>query len=163
MDWYGVNADKMLVDKPADKAGIGEQGGVVRMIKDTFELTSDLATADVIYLGGLIPKGAKIHDVHLFFDDLDGSGGTVDVGWLASAEVNSAGTAVEAADTDGFFDAADVATAADCFKASDMAAAQLAKWKGRTFAGAVQPVLVTDGDTDVTSGTIILEVLYILD
>lgn len=156
--YYGVNADKLLVDNPPDKATPGEQGGVLRMIRDEFELTADLeGGTDTIRMGGKIPKGARIHDVHLFFDDLDTSGGTMDVGWEAGAGGD------EAADVDGFFDGVDVATASDCFKASDQGAALLAKWKGKTFLEEVQPLLSPIGDTDATSGTIILEILYIVD
>jgi hypothetical protein len=161
---YGVNADRILVDKPASHPKKGEQGGVVRMIRDEFELSADLVGGtDIILMGGLLPKGAKIVDVHLYADDLDAAGGTLDMGWQASAELDSTGAAVEAADVDGLFDELDVATAADCAKATDQAAAQLAKWMEKEFTADVQLVVSPSADTDAVVGTILVNVYYILD
>ena len=152
---YDVNADKILVDNPSAKAGNGEQGGRVRCIYDTYELSADLSAADVINMGGLIPAGARIIDVYLAFDDLDTTGGTLDVGWAASADGG------EAADADGFLANADVATAADVFKMSDNLAFGAGQFK--KFTEPVQATVTVDGDTDATSGTISLAILYIVD
>lgn len=154
---YGANAQKILVDSPAGKAAPGEAGGVVRNLRDVYTFTADLASGDVIFLGAKLPKGARILEASLYFTDLDTTGGTIDVGWQASDD------GAEAADTDGLFDGVDVATAADNILATQQSAAQLAKWKTRTFAGDVQIVAVTDGDTDVTSGSIVIDVTYVVD
>lgn len=152
---YGVNADKILVDDPSNKAGNGELGGRKRVIFDTFEISADLAANDIIKMGGVIPAGARVTDVTLAHDDLDTSGGTLDVGWEASADGG------EVADPNGFINAADVATAADVVKMS----ANLANGAGqyKKFSEPVQPIVTVSADTDVTSGTITVEIEYILD
>lgn len=160
---YGVNADRILVDKPPQHSKVGEDGGVVRLLRDEFELTADLSSADVIYMGAKLPKGARILDLHLYFDDLDTSGGTLDVGWLASEELDSSGSAVEALDADGIMADVDVASASDCIKATNGAAAQLAKWVEKKFEADVQIAITVDGDTDATSGTILMNLFYVVD
>lgn len=154
---YGVNADLLLVDNPSQKAGVGEQGGRVRCIYDTFELTADLAANDTIEMGGLIPKGARVIDVHLFFDAL--GAGTLDVGWKASAEL-SGGSAVVAAVADGFIDGAAVTNQGhESMQEDHFAEAGMFK----KFDAAVQPVIKVATDTSATSGTISLAILYVLD
>lgn len=153
--FYGVNAKRHLDTVPSEKANNGEIGGRVRVIYDQFALSADLASTDVIEMGGLIPAGARVLDVVLAATDLDASGGTLDVGWKVSAD------GVEVADPDGFIANADVATAADVFKMSDNLAFGAGQFK--KFSSAVQPIVTVDGDTDATSGTIALAIYYILD
>jgi len=154
---YGVNADKALVDVPSAKAGVGEQGGRVRCIYDTYELTADMSVADVILMGGLIPKGARVLNVHLFFDAL--GAGTLDVGWQASAEL-SGGSAVEAASADGFIDGAAVTNQGhESMQEDHFAEAGMFK----KFDAAVQPAVTVATDTSATSGTIGLYIQYVLD
>jgi hypothetical protein len=149
---YGVNADLILVDNPSQKPGVGEQGGVMKVIYDTFELTADLAAADTIEMGGLIPAGARIMDVHLFHDAL--GAGTLDVGWKASAD------GVEAAVVDGFVDGAAVTSQGHASLQEDhFAEAGMFK----KFAAPVQPVVTVATDTSATSGTISLAIFYVLD
>ena len=153
---YGVNADKMLVDNPPAKAGNGEQGGRLRVIYDTYELVADTDAADIILMGGLIPKDARVMEASLAFDDLDTSGGTLDLGWQVSAE-----SGAEAVDPNGFINAADVATAADVIHMSDNLAFGAGQFK--KFSEAVQPLVTFSADTDVTSGTISMAIYYIID
>lgn len=151
---YGVNAT-LIAAVPPSRAGIGEQGGRVRVIYDSYTLTADLTGGtDSIAMGGKIPAGARILDVHIKCADLDGSGGTIDVGWEASSD------AVEAADPDGFMTLVDV-TSADVFKMSDDDAAPVGLYK--KFTAAVQPAIAITGDTDATSGSIQMAIYYTLD
>jgi hypothetical protein len=106
-------------------------------------------------MGGKLPKGARVLEVWVKSADLDASGGTVDVGWLASDD------GVESASVNGFMDALDVATAADVFLMSANAAAPAGMFK--KFGAAVQPVITTDGDTDATTGDIEMCIMYIVD
>lgn len=153
--YYGVNADYLLVDNPSARPNPGEQGGVKRVIFDTFELSADLVGGtDQIYMGGLIPKGARILDVKLFFDDLDASGGTLNVGWLASDD------AAESADADGFLAAVDVTSAGTVSMFEDQSTVA---GMHKKFTAPVQCVIAPVGDTDATSGTISIEIDYILD
>lgn len=152
---YGNNADKLLVDVPAQQLDAGDAGGRVRSIYDKYTLTADLASADVIKMGAKIPAGARVIECILKCADLDASGGTLDVGWEASAD------AVESANTSGFYSNVDVATAADVFLASQNAASPAGIMK--KFSSAVQPIITVDGDTDATTGDIELVILYIVD
>jgi len=151
----GVNATKLRSDDPSDHAGVGEQGANLRLIYDTFELSADLVGGtDTIRMGGLLPKGARVIDVHIFFDDLDASGGTLDIGWEISA------VSGEAADANGFLSAVAVTSAgAQSMLGDQPTVAGVFK----KFTEAVQPVVAPNGDTDATSGTISLAILYSID
>lgn len=157
--YYGSNATKREVNVPSQKAGNGEEGGVVRCLYDSFALSADLTTSDTIKMG-FIPKGARVLDVHVAFDDLDASGGTMDIGWLASAVLDADGAAVVLADADGFINDADV-TSADVIKMSDNLANGAGQFK--SFDEAVQVSISFGADTDATSGNIKVSVYYIVD
>lgn len=152
---YGVNATKLRVNNPPELAGVGEQGGRMRVIYDTYTLAADATGGtDTLRMGGLIPKGARIMEVMVKCADLDGSGGTLNVGWEASAD------AVESAEAAGFLSAIDVTTA-DVFMMSENAGAPAGLHK--QFTAACQPVIAFAGDTDATSGAISIAIWYVLD
>lgn len=146
---YGVNADKILVDNPSQKANVGDQGGRLRVIKDKFSLSADLSAADVILMGGLIPAGAMVHNVVLKYDAL--GAGTLDVGWQASAAGG------EAADADGFIDGAAVTNAG-----GDQMAGTAVDGMFKEFSEAVQAAVTVATDTSATSGDIELAIYYTL-
>lgn len=149
---YGVQYTKAFVNSPSDKVDVSRWGGRVRCMSDSFTLTADLASGDKIYLGRL-PKGAIIHEVILASDDLDASGGTLDVGYeYPNSEA--------VADPDAFLANVDVATAADTVSMSDQA--NMVGFLYETL-GLADIIITTDGDTDATSGTIRLDVLYSVD
>lgn len=150
--YYGVNATKRDVNVPSQKIPPGEVNGRVRVAYDEFTLTADLTTSDVIKMMK-IPAGARVLDVHLAFDKLDASGGTIDVGWEANG--------VDEADPNGFINAADVATAADVVKMSDNLANGAGQFK--EFSVETQVTVVPSADTDATSGSIKLAVYFVLD
>lgn len=154
-EFYGVEADKINVDSPPQHADVGAVGGVVRLLYDKFTLTADLSANDVLIMGGKIPKGARVIDAMVKHADLDTSGGTIDFGWAAGAD------ALEAADENGFIEAADVATAADVVKASDNQAAPAGI--GKKFLEAVQPQIKIEGDTDATAGDVESFIWYVVD
>ena len=151
---YGTNADLLLVDVPAGKAGIGEIGGRVRVNYDEFSYTALLANADVIYMGGLIPKGARVIEAVLMFSDA-GATGACNVGWLASDD------GVEIADPDGFMASVNMNTAADTIKATD----NLANAPGvfKKFTAPVQPVVTMTAAGDAASGSVKLAITYVID
>lgn len=150
---YGVEATKRQNQTIPQLATQGTDGGKMKMAYDTYELSADLAAGDVIKMCR-IPKGAKIIDVRMFFDDLDASGGTLDVGWAAGA------AGVEAIDADGFGAAVDV-TSAGVY--SMFTSQSTRPGFDKTFAEEVQATVTTNGDTDATSGTITLQVFYVVD
>lgn len=159
-NFYGVNADKILVDNPPAQAGIGEQGGRVRVLYDKFTFTAALTTADVLYMGGKLPKGARVLDCYLKSSDL-GTTGDVNVGWLASEEL-SGGSPVEVADADGFFAALDVNAVAIKTSMIANAVGNIATVM-KKFNAAVQPVIVPTENTTATSGDIEIAIVYVID
>jgi hypothetical protein len=155
-NFYGVNATKIAAS-PQQLAEQGEQSGHVKVIFDQYTLTATKAQNDVIKLGGLIPAGARVIDVILNLSaSLDAAGGTLEVGWAASAD------AAEAADDDGFMDAVD-ATAAATFLMSDDEGTRPGMFK--KFTAPVQPQIKVShaGGLDATSGTISLCIKYVVE
>jgi hypothetical protein len=150
---YGVQATKVLNTTPAARAEFSHWP--VKAIFDTFALSADLAANDVIYMGAKIPKGARVIYVSMDSGDLDAqSAGALTVGWLASDD------AVEAVDADGFMDTIDVHTAGKAQSDSGLlASAQPGKYK--QFSAEVQPTITVSGETDATTGTVSLLILYI--
>jgi hypothetical protein len=155
---YGVNATKLYNTVPSVMIAPGDCNGEVRAIYDIYTLTADLAAADVIVMGTKIPKGARVIEAHIKWADLDAAGGTIDVGWQASVELES-GSALVAADADGFFVDLDVATAGQAALSAATHNANPGYLK--EFAAAVQPVITIDGDTDATSGSVSLVIFYV--
>lgn len=158
--FYGENATKILNTNPPQMAGIGDMGGRMRVLYDKFTFSAVLTTTDKLYMGGKLPKGARIIECYVKSSDL-GSTGDVNIGWEASEELSN-GTTVEAADPDGFFAALDVNAAA--LKTSMIASsfgniASLMK----KLAGAVQPVIVPTEDTTATSGSLEVAIVYVID
>jgi hypothetical protein len=149
---YGVNATKRLVNVPSDMIDASDNHARVYCSYDSYALSADLAANDVI-VGPQIPNGARIVDVLLAFDDLDASGGTVDVGWAADA------AAVETADDDGFMANVDVTSAGT---KSMIAIGSNLAGVGKKFSAACNLQIKIDGDTDATSGTVKVWVLYTL-
>lgn len=151
----GVN-NTLINSNPPQPAGVGEQHARVRIIYDKYTLLADaVGGTDSIAMGGLIPAGARILDVHVKCADLDASGGTLDIGWQASAD------GVHVADPDGFMTVIDVATAADVFKMSDDDASPVGMFK--KFTSPVQPAIAFTGDTDATTGDIEICIYYTVD
>jgi len=151
---YGVEATKAYNSEPATKISQGKFAGQLHVIMDSYSLSADLASGDVIRMGGKIPAGAKILNVEVKFPDLDASGGTLDVGWLASSD------AVEAADADGFMANLDVTSAGFAALASATHFANPGYLK--EFAAECQAAITVDGDTDATSGTIYMNIWYVV-
>lgn len=149
---YGVEYTKVTQNVPSEKAAANKWNANVRAIYDTFTLSADLASGDKIYLGKL-KKGDRVLDVQVHFADLDASGGTIDVGY----EYNAAGESALVDDLDAFLADVDVATGAGSVAMSEQANMPGA---GYEVEGDADIVVSIDGDTDATSGTIKLVVLY---
>lgn len=79
---------------------------------DVFVLTADLASGDTILMGAPIPAGSILTNCKIINDALGGSC-TVNVGWLAGAELepNAGGDVQMAANATGFFSALPVSSA----------------------------------------------------
>jgi hypothetical protein len=150
---YGAEYTNVTQDVPSEKAPINKWGGRLRCMYDTYALTADTASGDKIYLGKL-KKGDRVLEVILATDDLDASGGTVDVGY----EYNAAGESSLTDDPDAFLANVDVTTSGGISK-SMSASANMAGF-GYAVEGDADIVVTLDGDCDATSGTIKLCVIY---
>jgi hypothetical protein len=153
-NFYGSNATNILNTNPTAKAGVGEQGGLMKIAYDSITFTTDLTTSDTLYLMKL-PKGARLLDCVAKFSDL-GSTGLFNIGWQAGA------TGAETANASGFFSSLDVKTAADVLSARDNAASPA--FMHKQLLEEVQVVVVPSESTNsATSGTFSLHVEYIID
>jgi len=146
---YGINATKRAVTQPPERPEQGQVKADVLFAYDKYTLSSDLAAADVIKMMKL-PEGARIIDAILVCDDLDASGGTLDVGWESNGS--------DAADADGMFANVDVTSAS----VTRMSAA-VVPGVFQKFAAETQISITVDGDTDATSGDIELGVWFVID
>lgn len=149
----GVNAT-LIQASPSYMAGVGEQGGTVRVIFDKYTVTAALALNDTLQMGGKIPVGARCIDAMIKTADL-GTVGTLDLGWLVSDD------AVEAASQTGFINALDVHTAAIVKTSHENSAAPAGI--GKKFLSPVQPVITASAATDATSGDILMWIWYVID
>lgn len=111
---YGIKHTDRFVTKPPVPVPAKWFGGRVRAMSDQYTLLAAPADGDVVKLGRL-PKGALIVGAEVDFADLDGSGGTIDLGWrcvdtslsandddngiLAAVDVTSAGSVDQAEQT----------------------------------------------------------------
>lgn len=154
---YGVNYDKQYVDVPPTKVAPNVAGGRVGHCYDSYTFTADLAALDVIKLCKL-PAGARVIDLVLAWDDLDGSGGNINVGWSASSD------AVESADDDGFLKDVPVTSPGTSSLSvvgfQNGLGGQNPPGLGKEFASPVDVQVQIEGDTDVTSGGLKLNVIY---
>lgn len=149
---YGVEYTNVTQDVPSEKAPANKWHARLRCVYDSYALSADLASGDKIYLGKL-PKGARVIDVLCSFTDLDASGGTIDIGYEYNATADSSLTD----DLDAFGVDVDVSAAASYSMASE--GANLAGF-GYEIEGDADVVVTIDGDTDATTGTIKLCVIY---
>lgn len=152
----GVQATNIAAS-PQTLGEQGSQGGRVHSHFDQYTLTAALAQNDIIKFGGLLPAGARVVEAKVNFSaSLDAAAGTIDLGWQASSD------AVEAADTDGFMDAVD-ATAAATFLMSDDEGTRPGLFK--KFSSPVQVIATVthSGGLDATSGTMSVEIQYVID
>lgn len=107
---YGANYTNEFRNVPSQKANVGDISGRKRVLIDQY-VAGALSNGDIIFLGKL-PKGAKILNAYLSHDDL-GSTGTAKLGWAASAEKDSTGTVLEAANDSGLIASIDLNAAAN--------------------------------------------------
>jgi len=151
---YGVNATKRQNQTIAQLEEQGQSKGHVLSAYDTYELLADVVGGTDTLRMSKLPAGARVIDVRLFFDDLDAAGGTLDIGWEAGAD------AVEAADADGFLANVDVTSQGTVSMFEDQPS--VAGFQ-KVFSEEVQVTVTFDADTDATSGTISLDILYVID
>lgn len=157
---YTAEYQAAYVDSPPSNFPIGDVGGVVRSLYGEFDLAAAVDSGDVIKFFK-IPKGARVIGGYLFSDDL-GNTITAEVGWNASDALDSSGSAIEAADTDGFMNAVDLNAAAICVNVIGQTSAGR-PGIGKKFTAEVDCVVVAEATGTATSGTIRLQILYVVD
>ena len=148
----GVNATKFN-NVPEEKAQPGDQGGRMRVAYDSFSISAIFALNDELLMG-IIPNGARVHEVVLDHDDL-GTTGTATVGWKASSD----GT-TETEDDNGFLTSVDLNSAANTVRMTDEASVV---GQFREFSAEVQAFIKFTAATTATSGDIKLAVYYTID
>ncbi len=147
---YGSQYTDAYVSVPSVKIAPGLQSGEVKFMYFSYALTAILGANDIVKLGK-IPKNAMVIDAVLTFPDL-GTTGVLDLGWAASAEL-SGGSAVEAADADGFLVGVDVNAAANTVNTMEVAGAAVPGFL-KEFNAECDLQLVATTATTATSGTI---------
>lgn len=148
---YGLAYTDKFQTVPSVAIAGNKYGGRLRVCYDTYALSADLASGDKIYMGKL-PKGARVIDCIVAFADLDASGGTIDVGY----EYNATGESSLTDDLDAFLADVDVTSAGTVGMIEQ---ANMAGF-GYEIEGDADIVVSIDGDTDATSGTIKLAIVY---
>lgn len=150
----GVNYAK-INSEPSLKVPHGELVGGVKILYDKHVFVASVnAISDVIKIGGLLPKGARVTDVTVKCPSL-GTTGILTFGYAASAD------AVEAADADGFLVAASIDAGGQAVLGKPTAASAAI---GKQFAASVQPQLVFTEASDVAIGkTVEAWIEYVLD
>lgn len=160
---YGVSATKILNTTPVDLGNQAAQGSRLYVIYDSIAISAVTTAADIIKMGAKIPAGARVLDAYIDTADLDAqSAGAMTLGWAASEQLDSTGTAVEAASSAGLISSIDTHTAATTKALNSIIAATCAG-KFKKFSAAVQPQLTITGTGDATSGSIFMTIYYVID
>jgi hypothetical protein len=150
---YGDQYSDAYVEVPSSKIQSGDFNGKVQFLFFSYPIPAVVPTnADIIKLAKL-PKGARVLDAVLVLPDL-GDTTALELGWAASAELDSAGVAVEAADDNGFMATVDGDVAADTFSMLIIASGASANLPGllKKFSAEVDiQILVTDAWTSTTT------------
>lgn len=152
-NYFGVNNTLQYQSSPAQKAGLGEYSGRLRVLWDSYTLGSgSLTTSDTLFLMK-IPGNARVMDAVVVSADLGGTG-TMNIGWQAGA------TGAEAAAATGFYSALDLSGQAVIASLVEVASASGAH---KRFSEEVQVVMVPQASFSATSGSVSLAIYYIMD
>ncbi len=161
----GVN-ETLRTNTPSSKIPSGEQAGVLRVMYDTYSYATNSVLNDVIQFG-FLPKGARVLNAYVKGNDW-GTAGKIDLGWAASAELDSTGTVLEAASSTGFLSAKTMQStggdgvSCDIGPAGDNVAPPAGVLK--SFAGAVQIQAVVNEASNVGTGaTVSVVIFYVVE
>lgn len=157
---YGVGAAAVRAE-PKTQLDVSLNYGKIRYISDQYVIPAadQLGTAAAVNMFKL-PKGARVLEM-FFTAPSDGTTGQYDIGWLASTELDpSTGSALEAADADGFYAGAAADTGAGALARLAMAAT--AAGYRKKFAAEVQVQLDVIEATTASGGDTLLLEAYIV-
>lgn len=157
--FLGVEATKVAATVPS-LIEEGKYGGKLRVMYDTYVLTADLASGDIIKIGSPLPEGAILLNCKVKTGALGGSC-TINVGCQASPLDETTHAALEAAVPTLFFAALPVSSATS-------ASAYGSTYEGVFYARRLlAPVQVVVAENAVSVGatglSISVEVHYIVD
>lgn len=148
---YGNQFNNAYVAVPSVKIGPGDVSGETKKLYFDYTITAAPTNADIIKIAKL-PKNVRVYDVCLAFPDL-GTAGVLELGWAASAELDSSGSAVVAAAASGFLASVDVNAAAAIVNMADVSGAAASGFL-KEFDAAVDVNITVTTAWTVTSGTI---------
>jgi hypothetical protein len=150
----GINYAKVSAE-PSQKVLKGEVSGRVKVLYDEHTFAGNVnAIADIVKIGSLLPKGARVLGAKVKCPSL-GTTGILSFGYAVSAD------AVEAADADGFIVVAQIDAGGQAVLGVDTAASAAV---GKQFAADVQPQLVFTEASDAAAGKKIqCWIEYVLD
>lgn len=161
---YATNATAKQAE-PSSKVDVTLDYGKLRYVSDSYTIPTDdeLGTSALINFFK-IPKGARVIEM-MVTAPVDGgtpATGQLDIGWLASTEVDEDGTALEAADPDGFYVKEVADFGADALARLAMAATRPGYRK--KFAAEVQVQAdCQEATTDSGGATILLEAYLVVE
>lgn len=131
------------------KLGNGDYNGRVKSTYAEYTLTAALAAGDILYVGK-IPAGARVIDA-VVQTPANGGAGEADLGWLANG--------VDAASQNGFIDALfDASAEIRHIKDAANNAGYL-----KVFGAETDVVITGTVETTATSGTIKVQLTYVLE
>lgn len=155
---YGSKFNSRFQVKPAALAEVNAYGGRVRAMYDEYELPGAvLAAGDKVKVGRL-PKGARVIDAKMAFDDM-GTTGVFDLGYQY-VKSNGENDSSLTSDDNAFLDAVDVNTAAGM--ASMESEGNIVGF-GKEMEGDADVEITVDTASTATTGKIRTLVLYVLD
>ena len=148
---YGNQYSDAYVEVPASKINSGDFNGIPQVIYFDYNVPGSVPSNDDVIKLCKLPKGARVLDANLVLPDL-GDTTVLELGWAASEET-SGGSAVEAADPDGFMASIDGDVAADAFSMKTLAeAGTIAAGLLKKFDAEVDvQIKVTDAWTSTTT------------
>lgn len=135
-------------NSPYTKLGNGDKDGRVKSLYADFVLTEVFTAGDIAKIGKL-PKGARVVEA-IILSPVNGGAGEVDLGWAANG--------TDAADSNGFIDAA-MDTTAQIKKSTD-AANNAGLFKA--FAAETDVELLGTVTTTAATGTFKVQINYVL-
>lgn len=98
---YAANA-ALTRQEPKEMIDVTLNYSKLRYISDSYTFAVDAIGTDDAINFFKIPKGARVIEMMLTIPEDDASG-QFNIGWLASEEEDENGSAIEAADADGFY------------------------------------------------------------
>lgn len=145
-DFYGVHYTEGFITKPPSFPDPSDSGGRVRILRDTYEADGEVQNSR-LFMGGLkLPANARIVD------------------YIMSADALGTSTAIQLIriDSDGTTETA-ISAAITSTSATFTRATLIAQIQHQNTSGAEQVIAVDVTGSGAVTGTIVVEVFYVID